>query len=237
MTARSTSPAHLRLWAAAGLAGAVTAGVLAAPAAAAAPAAPTGPTAPAAQLPSTAGLRADYPCDPYLTAYRGQTVRSTWTFHIDAQGRPEGARAGILSAGKSPRTACETTVGNMGGKGYDGGHLIASSLKGVSKRINLVPLRHSVNIGIYKMFENGAKKCLKVPGMQVTNYSALARYPAGPSVIPDSVTVSMLPRKKGTVNTQITLDIPNKDLSPQKAAALKRALNAGLAANKCGTVS
>ncbi|WP_414166938.1 DNA/RNA non-specific endonuclease [Streptoverticillium reticulum] len=227
MTVRSASPAHLRhrLWAAAGLAGAVTAGVLATPAAA------------ATTAPSAAGAAADYPCVQYLTAFQGQTVRATWTYHIDAQGRPEWARAGTLSAGTSPRTKCETTVGNMGGTGYDGGHLIASTLKGVSKRINLVPMRHSVNIGIYKMFENGAKKCLKAPGMQVTNYSAVAHYPAGPSVVPDSFTVSMLPRKKGAVNSTIKLDIPNKDLSPQKAAGLKRVLNTGLAANKCGTVS
>ncbi|MGW1194593.1 DNA/RNA non-specific endonuclease [Streptomyces sp. NPDC002536] len=237
MTVRSTSLAHLRqghghgaarrrrLWAAAGLAGAVTAGVLATPAVA------------ATTAPSAAGAAADYPCDPYLTAFRGQTVRATWTYHIDAQGRPEWARAGILSARTSPRTTCETTVGNMGGKGYDGGHLIASTLKGVSKRINLVPMRHSVNIGIYKMFENGAKKCLKTPGTQVTNYTALARYPAGPSVVPDSFTISMLPKKNGVANTTIKLDIPNKDLAPQKVAGLKRVLNTGLAANKCGTVS
>lgn len=62
----------------------------------------------------------------------------------------------------SPRTPCETAVGNTGGKGYDGGHPIAGPLKGVGKRINLVPMQHPVDTGIYKEFENGVKKCLKV---------------------------------------------------------------------------
>lgn len=59
-------------------------------------------------------------------------------------------------------------------------------------------------------------------------------------MIPDSLTVSMLPRKrrtKRTANQQIKPDIPDKGRVPQRVAAVKRALNGGLTANKCGTVS
>ncbi|MGK5546684.1 DNA/RNA non-specific endonuclease [Streptomyces sp. URMC 127] len=213
-----------RLAAVAGTAGVVAAGVLAPPAAAA-PVSPSG-----------AAVWVDYPCEQYLTAWAGKTVRSTWSFHIDAAGRPDRATAASLTAGTSPRTKCETTVGGWGGTGSDGGHLIASTLKGVSKRINLVPMRKKINIGIYKMFENGAKKCLAVKDMKVLNYTSQVTYPDAKTVVPASMTVSMLPKKGGS-GTEIKLVIPNEDISVQKETALKKKLNDGLKANSCGTIS
>ncbi|KPC78297.1 hypothetical protein ADL27_48480 [Streptomyces sp. NRRL F-6602] len=187
-------------------------------------------------VPGTAAPGTDYPCTQYLTAWAGKTVRSTWTFHIDAKGRPQQAKAVNLSAGNSPRSKCEGTVGSWGGKGSDGGHLIAATLKGVSKRINLVPQRHKINNGIYKWFENGAKHCLSVKDMKVTNYTSTVHYPNATTVVPSSFTVSMLPSKKGMKNTEISLDIPNEDISVQKESGLKRRLNNGLRANGCPTV-
>ncbi|MBB5123174.1 hypothetical protein FHS36_006653 [Streptomyces eurocidicus] len=49
--------------------------------------------------PAGAGVRVDHPCEQYLTQWKGQTVRSTWSFHIDAAGRPDRATAANLTAG------------------------------------------------------------------------------------------------------------------------------------------
>ncbi|MFH8411322.1 DNA/RNA non-specific endonuclease [Streptomyces sp. NPDC018019] len=179
--------------------------------------------------PSAADWRVEYPCDRYLTQRAGQTVSSVWRYHIDAAERPDRATALTLSAGKSPRSKCETTVGGWGGGGYDGGHLIASTLEGVSRRINLVPMRKKINIGIYKVFENGAKKSIdpKDAAKDQTFYQSEVAYPDAKSVVPSSFTVSMIPKKKGGTGSEIKLVIPNEDISKQKESALKRSSTTG----------
>ncbi|WP_189308765.1 DNA/RNA non-specific endonuclease [Streptomyces albospinus] len=188
---------------------------------------------PAATAAPSAG--ADYPCDPYLKAWAGKTVVSRWKFHIDGAGRPDRATADSLSAGNSPRSQCETTVGGWGGGGYDGGHLIASTLKGVSKRINLVPMKASINRGIYKKTENAAKKCLSTLGKKdKLSYNVTVAYPDTKSVVPRDMTVAMTVKKrKGKKDVKLT--IPNQDITPQKETALKKQLNAGLKAAGCPT--
>ncbi|MFF3277165.1 DNA/RNA non-specific endonuclease [Streptomyces chrestomyceticus] len=194
------------------------------------------PSAAAPAASADAAPRVDYPCTQYLTQWANKTVRSTWSFHLDAAGRPARATTLNLSAGTSPRTTCETTVGRWGGSGSDGGHLIASTLKGVSKRINLVPMRKKINIGIYKMFENGAKKCLKA-GKNQTRYESTVTYPDARDVVPKTLTLSMIPKAKGGSGTEIKLVIPNEDITKRKENALKKQLNTGLTNNKCGTVA
>ncbi|MEU7599018.1 DNA/RNA non-specific endonuclease [Streptomyces sp. NPDC039022] len=180
--------------------------------------------------------RAEIPCVQYLTDLAGQRVQSVWTFDIDAKGRPQKATALKLTEGQKPRTPCETTVGGWGGEGFDGGHLIAASLNGVSKRVNLVPMKRSINVGIYKDFENGAKACLKA-GKNATAYKSEVNYPDVTSVVPSSFTVSMIPKAKGApgAGTEIRLVIPNEDISTQKKTALRKKLNDGLVANGCKT--
>ncbi|MFK0296478.1 DNA/RNA non-specific endonuclease [Streptomyces sp. NPDC090442] len=181
-------------------------------------------------------VKADYPCERYLKAWAGKTVVSRWKFHIDANGRPDRAIADSLSAGTSPRSQCETTVGGWGGGGYDGGHLIASTLKGVSKRINLVPMKASINRGIYKKVEGAAKKCLSTLGKKdKISYNVSVGYPDPKSVVPRDMTVAMTV-KKGTGKKDFKLTIPNQNISPQKEAALKKQLNNGLKAAGCPTV-
>ncbi|MBO8186438.1 hypothetical protein [Streptomyces spirodelae] len=82
-----------------------------------------------------------FPRGKYLTAHaaipsgpRGPSTTST------SKGRRGQAKAINPAEGISPRTKCETLVGGWGGRGSDGGHLIAATLKGVSQRFSLVPL-------------------------------------------------------------------------------------------------
>ncbi|KEF04840.1 hypothetical protein ADK47_16420 [Streptomyces rimosus subsp. rimosus] len=182
--------------------------------------------------------RAAIPCEMYLTDLKNQDVKSTWTFHVDAHGRPERATAKKLTVGDSPRDQkCETKVGNWGGSGFDGGHLIAATLKGVSKRVNLVPMERSINRGIYKSFETGAKNCIKA-GKNETAYKSVVQYPNDTSVVPNKFTVSMVPKARGgSRGPEIRLEIPNAELTPKKKKELKNTLNEGLAKNGCTTVS
>lgn len=48
--------------------------------------------------------RAAIPCEMYLTDLKNQDVKSTWTFHVDAHGRPERATAKKLTVGTRPGT-------------------------------------------------------------------------------------------------------------------------------------
>ncbi|PNE38166.1 hypothetical protein AOB60_29140 [Streptomyces noursei] len=126
-------------------------------------------------------------------------------------------------------------MGGWGGGGYDGGHLIASTLKGVSKRINLVPMKASINRGIYKKTENAAKKCLSTLGRtDKLSYNVTVGYGDPKPVVPRDMTVATTV-KKGKGKKDIKLTIPNQDITLQKEAALKKQLNTGLKAASCPT--
>ncbi len=84
-----------------------------------------------------------------------------YTFRTDGQGRPEHADAFNMKVTKAGRGSCATKVGQMGGSGYDGVHLITNSLNGDDKRYNLVPQNHALNTGSYNhQVEGGTRRCI-----------------------------------------------------------------------------
>jgi hypothetical protein len=101
-------------------------------------------------------------------------------------GRPQIAIAKKLSLGNGQRSDCEKTVDRMGGIGYDGGHMIAASFKGTSKRFNLVPVATQVNRSIMKTFENAARGCMR-NGHKLEDYITTVDCPNARTVIPNKV--------------------------------------------------
>jgi hypothetical protein len=86
--------------------------------------------------------------------------------------RPPGqsAAAGSLTASEADRGPCQRKVGHMAdAPGYDGGHLIAATLRGVDERYDLAPQWVSVNRGLYEKMEADNKRCLKAPGGHITH--------------------------------------------------------------------
>ncbi|WP_312874901.1 DNA/RNA non-specific endonuclease [Actinomadura litoris] len=152
-------------------------------------------------------------------------------FRTDARGRPKTATAKPLAAGAGhPDPQCRADVGHFGGTGYDGGHLIAQTLRGPTRRHNLVPQWHTINRGIYHSFENAAKKCLAKGQVQV--YTATVFYPrSGDSVIPDHFKTSMTVKAPNFHAKKITLkNIPNSNANTD---ALKTQLDNDVKAAGC----
>lgn len=193
---------------------------------------PTAPAIAATSAPQAPTARR-YPivdCVPYLPA---DTIYNAIfrDYQTDGLGRPDLATAANLTRGNSPRTPCETTVGGWGPPGYQGGHLIAATLRGVSQRYNLVPMQGTqINQGLMKAIENGAKKCLDVAA--VTNYTVSLHYPVGPSVVPDRITVSMTPQ---AIQPPIPFNIsfPNTTLTRRHYTRLKNRISAQFIADGC----
>ncbi|GGS66111.1 hypothetical protein GCM10010176_005790 [Nonomuraea spiralis] len=136
------------------------------------------------------------------------------TYTTDGAGRPAQALSTELARKAAPRSDCEATVGNWGGSGdWQGGHLLASSFSGVSKRYNLVPMRgRQINQGLMLRVENGARACLGSKGGAVADYRVQVHYPDAVTLVPDRIHVSMAATISG-VSRQVTVTFPNTTLS------------------------
>ncbi|MFN7610808.1 MAG: DNA/RNA non-specific endonuclease, partial [bacterium] len=67
------------------------------------------------------------------------------------------------------RTDCQASVGTWGSppsgpmpnRGYQGGHLIATSLGGTHRRYNLTPQAYDINVSSFQRIENGIRSCAR----------------------------------------------------------------------------
>jgi hypothetical protein len=158
------------------------------------------------------------PCDKFIE--KKHTYKSVWTFVTDDEGRPNTAASRHLSVATSPRDkACETKVGNFGGKGYEGGHMIAATLRGTSKRFNLIPETKSANNGAAKAIENSAKRC-KLKGA-VTDYVTQAWYPNKTSVIPNRITMGFWVTIAGHTPGPVGMETKNNVISKKTMKLIK----------------
>ncbi|MFI0425088.1 DNA/RNA non-specific endonuclease [Spongiactinospora sp. 9N601] len=166
---------------------------------------PAAPGHPASTWPGTTTINLNA---TYDTAH-GYPI--PWSFTTAGQGRPQVATALGLIARDSVHTSCIADRGNMGGSGYDGGHLIAHTLNGVSERFNLVPQRAHVNRGIAERFEHGAESCLRAG--TVARYEVRVTHPPGSGVAPSRFAMRMIVTVGGNRST-IATDFPNADVIP-----------------------
>ncbi|MCK2219415.1 DNA/RNA non-specific endonuclease [Actinomadura sp. ATCC 31491] len=186
---------------------------------------------------STADSTADSaPCERYLQP--GHTYRAgPGTFTTDGQGRPQEAVAKTLTQAKGERTGCESTVGNWAGSGdWNGGHLIAASFGGVSRRYNLVPMRgRQINQGLMKRVEDGARACLDGRGA-VTGYRVRLHYPDARNIVPDGIAMSLTPSVSGR-SRQLGFTLPNKTLPASEVKAKEAEIDKEFEAAGCRKVS
>jgi filamentous hemagglutinin len=74
-------------------------------------------------------------------------------YTTDTLGRVSKAE-GLLDIGKMDRNAYQQLMaGQVGGAGYEGGHLIATVLGGAGEKINLIPQLTAVNRGEFRVLE------------------------------------------------------------------------------------
>lgn len=159
------------------------------------------------------------PCEKFIA--KNHTWQSVWQYVTDSEGRPQTAYAKHLSVGNSVRNKeCETKVGNWGGKDYQGGHLIAHTLKGVSKRFNLVPQSQSTNLGAVKLMENSAKRC-KLKGASVTKYTVQTFYPTSTSVVPNRITMFFHVTISGHTPGDVTMETANNKITKKTMKLIK----------------
>jgi DNA/RNA non-specific endonuclease len=79
---------------------------------------------------------------------------------IDQQGRPFSAQMKVPPLRAAPRIGrCQSFVGRLGGAGYDGGHLVGSSMGGWGGRANMVPQNSNFNRGVWAQAENAFVRC------------------------------------------------------------------------------
>jgi hypothetical protein len=156
------------------------------------------------------------------------------TFTTDHLGRPIDALAKTLTAKAAQRGECESTVGNWGGRGdWQGGHLIAASFNGVSRRYNLVPMRgRQINQGLMKRVENGARACLEGDGT-VADYRVRLHYADKKAIAPDQIQVTMSPRISN-VSRKVALTLPNEDLPAAQLKSWETKITDAFQAARCG---
>lgn len=165
------------------------------------------------------------PCDKHIApnhAYRD----SGFVYTTDGDGRPIGATGRVTHAHR-PRTNCEKTVGQWGGPNYQGSHLIASTLNGISRRYNLVPATREVNQQLMKAFENAAKKCLDAGNVVI--YTVAVGY-TDPDVIPENFTMMMT---IGVQQIHVSMSFKNKHYESRFISAKKRKLSNDLRRANC----
>lgn len=168
---------------------------------------------------------ADVPCDKHIArnhAYRdGALVYTT-----DGEGRPIGATGRVKHA-RRPRTDCERTVGHWGGPGYQGAHLIAATLNGISRRYNLVPATREVNLQLMGAFENAAKRCLDAGNVVI--YTVSVGY-TNPGVVPENFTMMMT---IGVQQIHVSMSFKNKHYGQAFITRKQRQLNEDLRRANC----
>ncbi|GAA4930016.1 hypothetical protein HD597_004249 [Nonomuraea thailandensis] len=147
------------------------------------------------------------PCERHLKpAHTYHAHRQTFT--TDDTGRPVEALARKLVDRSATRTACQSTVGDWGGRGdWNGGHLIAASFDGVGLRYNLVPMRgRQINQGLMKRVEDGARSCLE-GDRAVTDYRVRLRYPGRTALAPDQIRITL------SAGGDLDFTLPNRELT------------------------
>ncbi|MCL2419158.1 MAG: DNA/RNA non-specific endonuclease, partial [Conexibacteraceae bacterium] len=76
-------------------------------------------------------------------------------YHMDGLGRPDDVHAEQLTLGNADRSpSVQSRIGDQGGPGYEGGHLVANMFGGGPEDHNLVPMLQSVNRGSGSSFGN-----------------------------------------------------------------------------------
>jgi hypothetical protein len=124
------------------------------------------------------------PCVPHLdSSFRGRTITVSGTpgivYSVDAVGRAGTAVAQYTDGHipTAPRSGCQTTVGTWGAPpqgqqppigGYEGGHVIASSLGGTYRRYNLTPQAFQINRSTFKKVEEVIRRCAGRADRKVT---------------------------------------------------------------------
>ncbi|MEV0387784.1 DNA/RNA non-specific endonuclease [Nonomuraea sp. NPDC050643] len=169
------------------------------------------------------------PCD--RTLQPGHTYQAHHhVYTTDSAGRPSDALAKTLTGKDADRGACEGTVGDWGGRGdWQGGHLIAASFDGVSRRYNLVPMRgRQINQGLMKRVENGARACLEGDGT-VADYRVRLRYPDRTALAPDQITITMSPEA-----ARISLTLPNRTMPEKELRSWQDRIAKAFQAAGCG---
>ncbi|MFC5182507.1 DNA/RNA non-specific endonuclease [Actinomadura harenae] len=156
------------------------------------------------------------------------------SYFTDAKGRPERAEANNLTSSVADRGSCQGKAGHMSGTtGYDGGHLIAATLKGVDERYDLVPQWASLNRGLYERMEAGTKRCLSKPGGRILHYRIKVSYANGTTLTPNRYDTDIQVSTSGHGAQTLKLTMPNRALTTTENTALRGQLDKGLTAAGC----
>ena len=84
----------------------------------------------------------------YVIHTDGGSQTYTHVFHTDDLGRTDLAYTDHLERGEADRSGdIQRRIGDLGGTGYDGGHLLANMFGGGPEDVNLVPMLKDVNRG------------------------------------------------------------------------------------------
>lgn len=112
-------------------------------------------------------------------------------YYINGDGQPALAiREPSFANITAPRdNTCQGDVGRTGQYGDVGGHIIASSLGGYGKRINLTPQHDVVNGSIFTSIEDAVRKCLS--GNMAVQYLVRPKYSGSISMRPDGYDISV----------------------------------------------
>lgn len=113
-------------------------------------------------------------------------------FITDDQGRTVEAHATDLAFGEADRSeSIQQRIGDEGGDGYDGGHLIANQFGGGPEDINLVPMLEEVNRGSGDTFyatEMRLREALEGDPPADVEFHVYPEY-TGESTVPSTITV------------------------------------------------
>ncbi len=105
----------------------------------------------------------------------------------DALGRVTKAE-GVLDLKRvDPNTYQQLIAGQVGGQGYEGGHLIAKLFGGAGERINLIPQLSAVNRGEFRVMEKEWADAIRAGKEVRVEVSPIY---AGSSKVPDSLDVT-----------------------------------------------
>ncbi|WP_026413265.1 DNA/RNA non-specific endonuclease [Actinomadura oligospora] len=156
------------------------------------------------------------------------------SYHTDSKGRPERAEASDLKSSVADRGSCQGKAGHMSGTtGYDGGHLIAATLKGVDERYDLVPQWASLNRGLYERMEAGTKRCLTKPGGRILHYRIRVTYANATTLTPNRYSTDIQVGTRGHSAQTIKLTMANRALTTTENTRLRAQLDKSLTAAGC----
>ncbi|MEV4005204.1 hypothetical protein [Actinomadura sp. NPDC049753] len=96
-----------------------------------------------------------------------------------------------------------------------------------------MPQWYSVNGGVYRRLDSGARSCLKEPGAAILHYKIRVRYP-GPLVLgPATFHTDVRVATTGHPAKAIEPTIPNRALGPAEYRLIRGRLNAALDTAGC----